>query len=1121
MPRRSTVCSEENDEDFYDDWFLAKSRNKKLSASIRYPTSSTYSNISQKDRIMNNADATILCNMGTAPRRVKQVLEDSNLLIEPLKYSTASSSLELGSINPRNSSVNVHFSMNKKNRWQLPKLIEKRVEELRDEQFDAGFHLTAVMVGNSNRYHQRSQDVNYLTVTSTNPNVKSQRYSTAKRGSRPVRLNPDAIENILGNRQQNLFQWRRRRDRNAKRVVNLVKYFSRQRRLFKNGNRDRNSGIKRSNETFLVNEPERPHQRRAVVTNEPIDYTFRYSFFKPDRILATKMVNTSIFKLGYGSKFLRTHHHYRVRTRARQLMRYEIHAKRIKQNAVVRRDTQEAWAINEAIKTEVFDLESDRLFTTNQELCQISVNIDEMVRSGRTSTPIPQVGNYSPPKSRSCSSLAIDDAKPHLVFVEADDASFLKFQPKAVKPDTKPSSVNTQPVVMPTPLTRIEFQVVDIDSFCASMTTQRLSTLCELIPVFHINHETSPSKLIISLDALLSKRFDGTNNVLAQLFTSGGLATFMILNSALLSQDTKMSFNLNSWLSKHQALANVSAISLEAYMSSEVAAAGIRFSVIEELVSFVVDRVVKFIELNISCVDSASSIDSPADKPSYIKPKSHIGRLACIDKQSFNSTYLRLMIQSLERRPESKDERSLGDSFIDTDMCPICYGDIDDQNYLVGLNECGHAACVQCWLSFIHTSIHSLKTTTAAPDGTESGEVNEKSSLKFRRLSCLHYKCQTCLSLSFLSTLISPELIEKYVQFNKDIYLISNKDVIYCRNEKCNRLLLINEERLEDFTASMSGVKESSKDVVLECECGYMICKLCLKEAHFPALCSQASAYAKELEKQEKARLPVDTDESLYESEGKYCPNCDNYMEKNGGCNHMSCICGNHYCWVCLKPFSYSNHTCSSPVATVKYESWNFFTSRTRNSFYRQNLDLLMTVQRNKRLKINELYLKRKNAFSIYISAVKELNNPSSQIAEIMKLTFDEQKYQDLHPSALMGQKLKHLSTFVHQELDKTIENLRKHYHMNEYLALLFNSKRSENKYFCISNYSFKSNILQSLRKSVALADRLEDIHQNARNCKDLSRMIKLNSDSEKFSINLKHLILNSLNLYSRNGLKN
>ena len=37
---------------------------------------------------------------------------------------------------------------------------------------------------------------------------------------------------------------------------------------------------------------------------------------------------------------------------------------------------------------------------------------------------------------------------------------------------------------------------------------------------------------------------------------------------------------------------------------------------------------------------------------------------------------------------------------------------------------------------------------------------------------------------------------------------------------------------------------------------------------------------------------------------GKQCPECRRMIEKSEGCNHMTCLCGAHFCWKCGKSFS-------------------------------------------------------------------------------------------------------------------------------------------------------------------------------------------------------------------------
>lgn len=40
----------------------------------------------------------------------------------------------------------------------------------------------------------------------------------------------------------------------------------------------------------------------------------------------------------------------------------------------------------------------------------------------------------------------------------------------------------------------------------------------------------------------------------------------------------------------------------------------------------------------------------------------------------------------------------------------------------------------------------------------------------------------------------------------------------------------------------------------------------------------------------------------------KKCPSCNVNIQKNEGCNHMTCKCKFQFCWVCLKPWNEANH---------------------------------------------------------------------------------------------------------------------------------------------------------------------------------------------------------------------
>ena len=44
------------------------------------------------------------------------------------------------------------------------------------------------------------------------------------------------------------------------------------------------------------------------------------------------------------------------------------------------------------------------------------------------------------------------------------------------------------------------------------------------------------------------------------------------------------------------------------------------------------------------------------------------------------------------------------------------------------------------------------------------------------------------------------------------------------------------------------------------------------------------------------------------------CPVCESPVIKDAGCNHLSCICGAHFCWICREHF---------PNASMVYQHWS------------------------------------------------------------------------------------------------------------------------------------------------------------------------------------------------------
>jgi ariadne-1 len=81
---------------------------------------------------------------------------------------------------------------------------------------------------------------------------------------------------------------------------------------------------------------------------------------------------------------------------------------------------------------------------------------------------------------------------------------------------------------------------------------------------------------------------------------------------------------------------------------------------------------------------------------------------------------------------------------------------------------------------------------------------------------------------------------------------------------------------------------------VATCTYGHQFCVYCGYENHVPAPCILAKKWV--------AKCQDDSETANWIlANTKQCPACGSSIEKNGGCNHMSCKkCKHEFCWICL-----------------------------------------------------------------------------------------------------------------------------------------------------------------------------------------------------------------------------
>ncbi|KAI1743033.1 hypothetical protein F4680DRAFT_390847 [Xylaria scruposa] len=153
---------------------------------------------------------------------------------------------------------------------------------------------------------------------------------------------------------------------------------------------------------------------------------------------------------------------------------------------------------------------------------------------------------------------------------------------------------------------------------------------------------------------------------------------------------------------------------------------------------------------------------------------------------------------------------------------------------------------------------------------------------------CEHWFCLEDLHNAFLNALdsrrpfrccqqeipvdLSPTLSENFQERYRLMMLeLTTPNPVYCSNRACGIFLPPAWYRGPDVAACRT--------------CGYTTCRMCRNAAH-DGVCQQDVGIQQVI--------------SLATRSGwRSCPTCNNMVERRSGCDHMTCICGGEFCYVC------------------------------------------------------------------------------------------------------------------------------------------------------------------------------------------------------------------------------
>ena len=198
--------------------------------------------------------------------------------------------------------------------------------------------------------------------------------------------------------------------------------------------------------------------------------------------------------------------------------------------------------------------------------------------------------------------------------------------------------------------------------------------------------------------------------------------------------------------------------------------------------------------------------------------------------------------------------------------CPICDDVVDAAD---AHSFSGHVFCRECAASYLRSAltVGRAAITTTCP--------------------ALH--CTKPVSDTDFYTLLAHADAKRYESFLVRSFVEESRRIKWCPGTSCS--------------VAIRALSPTTRTVVCT-QCATAFCFACDSEYHEPATCPQLALW--------KAKCASESETASWIiANTKKCPKCHVRIEKNQGCNHITCrSCAYEWCWVCNGSWSdHGNHT--------------------------------------------------------------------------------------------------------------------------------------------------------------------------------------------------------------------
>lgn len=184
---------------------------------------------------------------------------------------------------------------------------------------------------------------------------------------------------------------------------------------------------------------------------------------------------------------------------------------------------------------------------------------------------------------------------------------------------------------------------------------------------------------------------------------------------------------------------------------------------------------------------------------------------------------------------------------------------------------CSHRLCIPCLQKYVRFKLQAKQIP----------------------IPCVQSRCPETLTLEACKPFLPWKLSDAW-----EILLVEHHipqgERVYCPFPNCSALLI-------------KDISGKSINTSVECpSCNRLFCVSCMVPWHAHLTCSE---YQK-LPPDERSREDVLLQGLAKEKKWSRCSKCKHYIELRQGCNHITCRCGNQFCYICGAKWKSNSHTC-------------------------------------------------------------------------------------------------------------------------------------------------------------------------------------------------------------------